>query len=80
MDYNDEQFRLISDAVKEQLGIEEDDDPLEEFELLNLKIKSLEEEIQKRDDYIHKLEVLLVDESKRLDLLEKMFYEFKYKR
>lgn len=89
MSYNDDQLKLISDAVKEQLGIEEDEDEsilfFEEpasLETVNHEIEALKKSIDEKDRYIHKLELLLIDESKRLDLLERMFYEFKekYKR
>ena len=84
MSYNEDQLKLISDAVKEQLGIEEDEDEslvfLEGPETLNTvyeEINVLKKSMKEKDDYIHKLELLLINESKRLDLLEQMFYEFK---
>lgn len=89
MSYDDEQLRSISDAVKEQLGIEEDEDESLIFiedpnslEALNYEIEALKVSVKEKDEYIHKLELKLVDASKRIDLLERMFYDFKekYKR
>lgn len=78
MSYDDDQLRTISEAVCEQLGIEEEDDyydELDAIEHLNEKVKTLENAIKEKDHYIHKLEILLIDESKRIDLLEQMCHE-----
>lgn len=81
MTYNEKSLDTISQAVREQLGIEEPEDYIDEtehaIEYLNERIQHLESDIKKKDQYIHKLELLLIDESRRLDLLEKMYYEFK---
>ena len=81
---------LITEAVKEQLGIEEDDyydfedeyvDQLKsqsaELKTLRYQMIELKEELVLKDEYIHKLEYLIKSEVRRVDLLEKKFYEFK---
>ena len=79
MNYKDDQYRNISEAVMEQLGIEEDDDPLEipPYELMTEEIVDLKEEIKSKDKYIHKLEVVVEHLAVRMNNLEKLFYEFK---
>jgi hypothetical protein len=79
MNYKDDQYRNISEAVMEQLGIEEDDDPLEipPYELMTEEIVDLKEEIKSKDKYIHKLEVVVERLTVRMNNLEKLFYEFK---
>ena len=59
MNYKDDQYRNISAAVMEQLGIEEDEDPLEivPYELMTEEIVDLKEQIESKDKYILKLEV-----------------------
>ncbi|MBN2796698.1 MAG: hypothetical protein JXR88_14910 [Clostridia bacterium] len=72
---------VILRAVCEQLGIEENEALLEEDILdlvyLNQKIEDLEHLLEKKDQTIHQLELQLNDESKRIDLLEQYYYEFR---
>ncbi len=79
MNYKDDQYRNISAAVMEQLGIEEDEDPLEivPYELMTEEIVDLKEQIESKDKYIHKLEVVVEHLAVRMNNLEKLFYEFK---
>jgi|LGVE01.1.fsa_nt_gb hypothetical protein len=79
MNYKDDQYRNISAAVMEQLGIEEDEDPLEivPYELMTEEIVDLKEQIESKDKYIHKLEVVVEHLAIRMNNLEKLFYEFK---
>lgn len=80
MIYKDDQYRVISESVMEQLGIEEDEDAIEtvaSLDELNHQIEILKNELDEKDVYIHKLEVKLIGESKRIDLLERMVYELK---
>lgn len=81
---DEKQLMFISEIVKEQLGIEEESDDLEEVDPffendLKHRINALEKLLKEKDNYIHQLEIKLSVESKRLDLLELKFYEFKCK-
>lgn len=89
MNEGNNQVKLISDAVKEQLGIEEDEDEslvfyegLQSYESMNQEINNLKTSIKEKDIIIHKLELKLSSEAKRIDKLERLFFEFKdnYKR
>lgn len=82
MNYKSKQFKNISEAVKEQLGIEEDDDPLEVAPALYVseEISDLKNQLKKRDRYIHDLEDVVEDLNLRISHLEKMFFEFKSKK
>jgi len=72
-------YKDISEAVKEQLGIEEDEDPLELVSVDTMKdeIKVLKHEIRSKNEYISELELAVDCLSKRMDTLEKVVYEFK---
>ncbi len=79
MNYKDEQFKLISEAVMEQLGIEEDEDPLEivPFETMTEEIVDLKEQLDKKEININELEIVIEHLSERIEVLEKLFFEFK---
>ena len=79
MNYKDEQFKLISEAVMEQLGIEEDEDPLEivPFETMTEEIVDLKEQLDKKENNINELEIVIEHLSERIEVLEKLFFEFK---
>ena len=86
MSYGEKQVKLISDAVKEQLGIEEDEDDQVVFlndylsiDEMNAEIKRLNKSLKDKDVTIQNLEFKLTKEVKRIDTLEKLFYEFKNK-
>lgn len=68
----------ISEAVKEQLGIEEDEDPLEVAPIyVSEEIVDLKNQLKERDHYIHNLETVVNDLQSRIGQLEKLFFEFK---
>lgn len=91
MNFKLEQSELITQAVKEQLGIEEEEDyddfegdlvdqiqnNFSELDKIKFKMNEVERELMVKENYIHKLEKLLLDEIKRVDLLEIKFYEIK---
>lgn len=79
MNYKDEQFKLISEAVMEQLGIEEDEDPLEivPFETMTEEIVDLKEQLDKKEININELEIVIEHLSERIEVLEELFFEFK---
>lgn len=80
MHYRNDQYRVISEAVMEQLGIEEDEDAIEEIASMDElchEIDTLKSELSEKEAYIHKLELKLISESKRIDLLERIVYKLK---
>ncbi|MBI9014547.1 MAG: hypothetical protein JEZ08_20080 [Clostridiales bacterium] len=79
MNYKDEQFKLISEAVMEQLGIEEVDDPLEivPFETMTEKIVDLKEQLDKKEKNINELENMIEHLTERVTVLEKLFFKLK---
>ena len=79
MNYKEEQFKLISEAVMEQLGIEEDEDPLEivPFETMTEEIVDLKEQLDKKENNINELVIVIEHLSERVEVLEKLFFEFK---
>lgn len=79
MNYKDEQYKLISESVREQLGIEEEDDsnldlPLE---VISGEIVDLKQQLNIKDTTITDLETIIEHLSEKVDLLEKLFFEFK---
>lgn len=87
-----EQSELITEAVKEQLGIEEDDyyelegdyvdqikTKFSELDKIRFKMKEFENELKEKDNYIQRLEKLLLDEINRMDLLEEKIHDLKKK-
>lgn len=72
-------YKDISEAVKEQLGIEEDEDPLEivSVDIMKNEIIGLKQEIHSKDRYIEHLESAVDLLSRRVDTLEQLFYKFK---
>ena len=79
MNYKDEQFRAISEAVMEQLGIEEVEDSLEvvPYEVISDEIVDLKEQIKKKDISINELELVIEHLSERIEKLERLFFEFR---
>jgi len=79
MNYKDEQFKLISEAVMEQLGIEEEEDPLAivPLETMSEEIVDLKEQLGEKEVNINELELVIKHLSKRVEVLEKMFFEFR---
>lgn len=80
MHYRNEPYRVISEAVMEQLGIEEDEDAIEEvvsIDEISHQINTLKQELDEKDAYIHQLEIQLTNESKRIDLLERIVFKMK---
>jgi len=79
MNYKDEQFKLISEAVMEQLGIEEEEDPLAivPLETMSEEIVDLKEQLGEKEVNINELELVIEHLLKRVEVLEKMFFEFR---
>lgn len=70
---------VISDSVKEQLGIEEDFDYVDDILInqLQYKLSELEGSVEAKTEYINRLELELTQASRKIDTLEKEFYSFK---
>ncbi len=74
-------YKNISAAVMEQLGIEEDDDPLEVAPaIVSDEIVDLKSQLQEKDEIIVKLESLIRSLNERVDHLEQLFTEFNNRR
>jgi len=74
-------YKNISAAVMEQLGIEEDEDPLEVAPaVVSDEILDLKSQLKEKDETILKLETLIKTLNKRVDHLEEMFYELRNKK
>lgn len=84
MIYKNKRIQLISESVKEQLGIEEDesldledeftvilDNQAKEIKLLRKEFISLSEKIVYKDKRLIILENLIKEEKRRIDSLEK---------
>ncbi|MCH4888323.1 hypothetical protein EZV73_12100 [Acidaminobacter sp. JC074] len=71
-------YKNISAAVMEQLGIEEDEDPLEVAPaIVSDEILDLKSKLKEKDEIILRLETLIKTLNKRVDHLEEMYYELK---
>jgi len=75
----DRSYDMISNAVKEQLGIEEDDDRYDQLSVEQLKhqVSQLESSLDQRASYIRELEGKLSRTKERLNQLEREFYRYK---
>jgi len=74
-------YKNISAAVMEQLGIEEDDDPLEVAPaIVSDEIVDLKSQLQEKDEIIVKSESLIRSLNERVDHLEQLFTEFNNRR
>ena len=78
MNYKDEQYKLISESVREQLGIEEEDDSNLDLPLqvISGEIVDLKQQLNIKDITITDLETIIEHLSEKVDLLEKLFFEF----
>ena len=77
MNYKDEQYKLISESVREQLGIEEEDDSNLDLPLqvISGEIVDLKQQLNIKDITITDLETIIEHLSEKVDLLEKLFFE-----